>query len=436
MKSRFFLVPLLPLLSLITNVWCLPSGFRDEGVSNQNDGITGFSFVPKEDGDHLLLICHRSGQVVAMLDPDEPDSKTVTVLNIKNKVCTDGERGLSQIQPHPDFLNNRYVYIFYTYDKNGGCKFSDTDGPVNVVSRFRLTEDLKMEDEEILLQTPPLAAKVHNAGDMVFGNDGYLYVSVGDGGLANEKNNAQKLYNLQGALLRITDSGGIPGDNPFRDSNDRACRDDGQTSSTRRCSEIFAYGLRNPFRFVMNPNEKDFTQLYVNDVGGSTWEEVSEISSREPGLNYGYREREGPCKGGSKTECNPDGKYRDPFYWYEHNSDGDGAVTGGAFVPNNSGWPQEYRNKYLFADFIFKAIYLLEEGGDPCRDCKPPRPAYERTEFKDLRSIGEPVQVRSIVPTHCSVRIRTKYDLIVTSSFLPCQLTFGPYKGTKALYYR
>ncbi|KAG7364627.1 PKD domain containing protein [Nitzschia inconspicua] len=408
-KTKFasFSALLLLFLSIspIPNAFCLPTGFRDEGV-NFKSGTTGFSFVPKENGAHMLLICQRKGEVIAMLEPDTPDSQTVTVLDIEHKVCRDGERGISQIQPHPNFLRNRYIYLFYTYDKHGNCEFSTTNGPVNVVSRFRLTEDLKMVDEKILLQTSPLPAKVHNAGDMVFGNDGFLYVSIGDGGEANVYSNAQKLNTLLGSIVRITDSGGIPPDNPFRGDSDSACSGEGATSSSRRCSEIFAYGFRNPFRFAMNPNEKGFTQLFVSDVGGATWEEISEVTSQKPGLNYGYRYREGPCKRGSKSDCKPDDKYEDPLYWYEHNSDGDGAVTGGAFVPNDIGWPQAYRNKFMFADFVFKKIYLLERDGDWCRNCNPPRPEYERNEFRSLDSIGQPVQ-----------------------------LTFGPYKNTQALYY-
>ncbi|KAG7346756.1 PKD domain containing protein [Nitzschia inconspicua] len=406
-KTASFSALLLLFLSIspIPNAFCLPAGFRDEGV-NFKSGTKGFSFVPKENGGHMLLVCQRKGEVIAMLEPDTPDSQTVTVLDIEHKVCRDGERGISQIQPHPNFLRNRYIYLFYTYDKHGNCEFSTTNGPVNVVSRFRLTEDLKMVDEKILLQTSPLPAKVHNAGDMVFGNDGFLYVSIGDGGEANVYSNAQKLNTLLGSIVRITDSGGIPPDNPFRGDSDSACSGEGATSSFRRCSEIFAYGFRNPFRFAMNPNEKGFTQLFVSDVGGAAWEEISEVTSQKPGLNYGYRYREGPCKRGSKSDCKPDDKYEDPLYWYEHNSDGDGAVTGGAFVPNDIGWPQAYRNKLMFADFVFKKIYLLERDGDWCRNCNPPRPEYEKNEFRSLDSIGQPVQ-----------------------------LTFGPYKNTQALYY-
>jgi len=382
----------------------LPAGFRDEGVAFKS-GSTGFAFVPTEDGGSILLICQRKGEVVALLDPDKPGGKLVDVLDMEEKVCSQGERGVSQILPHPDFLKNRYLYLTYTYDINGGCEFSDVDGPVNVVSRFRLTDDLKMVDEKILVQTTPLPSKVHNGGDMKFGNDGYLYVTLGNGGKANEYGNSQKMNTLLGSVIRITDDGGIPPDNPFTEDKDRACAKSGSTSSSRRCSELWAIGFRNPFRFAMNPNQKKYTQFYVSDVGGATWEEISEVTSKSPAKNYGYREMEGPCDRGSKTNCKPNEKYEDPLYWYEHNSGGDGCVSGGAFVPKGI-WPKEYDNKYLFADFIFQKIFTLSESGDGCRDCSPPRPDFERDTFKSTKDTGQPVQ-----------------------------LTFGPYKNTQALYY-
>lgn len=386
-------------------IHALPSGFRDEGVAFKS-GATGFTFVPKVDGGSILLICQKKGEVIAIPDPDKADSKKVDVLDIEDKVCTDGERGISQIIPHPDFLKTRYVYLFYTFDKNGGCKFSDVDGPVNVVSRFTLNDDLKMVDEKIILQTSPLHSKVHNAGDMKFGNDGYLYVTLGNGGKANEHMNSQKANTLLGSIVRITEDGDIPSDNPFTDDDDRKCGNDGVTSSSSRCSEIWSIGFRNPFRFAMNPNEKDFTQFWVHDVGGATWEEISEVTSKSPGKNYGYRDMEGPCKRGSKVDCKPNEKFVDPLFYYEHNEEGDGCVAGGAFIPNGI-WPSQYDNKYLFADFIFKEIYLLSKGDDGCRDCSPPRPDYQRESFKSTGDTGQPLQ-----------------------------LTFGPYKNKQALYYR
>ncbi|VEU36999.1 unnamed protein product [Pseudo-nitzschia multistriata] len=369
----------------------LPAGFRDEGVTFRS-GTTGFAFVPTGEGESILLLCQRKGKVFALLDPDNPDGKLLEILDIQDRVCSQGERGVSQVQPHPNFLQNRYVYLTYTYDKHGGCEFSDVNGPVNVVSRFRLDDDLKMVDEKIILQTSPLPTKVHNALDMKFGNDGYLYVTFGNGGKSNEYQNSQKSNTLLGSLVRITDDGGIPPDNPFTEDDDRQCGSDGSTSSSGRCSEIWSIGLRNPFRLAMNPNEKDFTQFYVNDVGGATWEEISEVTSKAPGKNYGYREMEGPCRRGSKTDCKPNEKYEDPLYWYEHNDEGDGCVSGGAFVPNGI-WPEEYDNKYMFADFIFKKIFFLSENGDGCRECSPPRPAFDRESFKSTSDTGQPVQV-------------------------------------------
>ena len=235
-----------------------------------------------------------------------------------------------------------------------------------------------------------------------------LLCRLGNGGMSNEFLNAQKPNTLLGSILRITGSGGIPVDNPFTtETSDRRCNETGMTRSNGgRCQEIWAMGFRNPFRFALNPNEKNKTIFWVSDVGGNTWEEISECGSDYGGGNYGYKDREGPCESGSKTNCEPSDAFIDPIFWYEHNEDGDGAAVGGAFVPNGI-WPREYDDTYLFADFIFQKIFLLlEDGGDPCRECVPPRPRFSREEFQDTRYYGQIVQ-----------------------------LTFGPYENSQALYY-
>mmetsp|Transcript_26968 Transcript_26968/g.64377 ORF Transcript_26968/g.64377 Transcript_26968/m.64377 type:complete len:854 (-) Transcript_26968:73-2634(-) len=399
------------MMIMLQQVHALPAGFRDEGVTLRT-GTTGFNFVPDGNGGSILLVCRKVGEVYALADAGSKsamDNDLVRILNIKDKVCSSGEQGISQIVGHPDFgISNRYVYLFYTWDKNGGCLVDHRFGAVNVVSRWTLTEDLEMIDEEILLLTSPLPTRVHNAGDMKFGHDNHLYITLGNGGMSNEFSNAQKPNTLLGSILRITDSGGIPVDNPFTtQETDQRCHETGKTSSNEgRCQEIWAIGFRNPFRFALNPNEKNKTIFWVSDVGGNTWEEISECGSDYSGGNYGYKDREGPCESGSKTNCEPSDEFIDPIFWYEHNDDGDGAAVGGAFVPNGA-WPRKYDDTYLFADFIFQKIFVLsEDGSDPCRACLPPRPTLTSEEFQDTRFYGQLVQ-----------------------------LTFGPYENSQALYY-
>ena len=167
-------------MMLLDQAHALPAGFRDEGVTLRT-GTTGFNFVPDGYGGSILLVCRKVGEVYALPNVSSKnamDNDLVRVLDIKDKVCNSGEQGISQIVGHPDFgYSNRYVYLFYTWDKNGGCLADHRFGAVNVVSRWTLTEDLEMIDEEILLQTSPLPTRVHNAGDMKFGNDNYLYIT-------------------------------------------------------------------------------------------------------------------------------------------------------------------------------------------------------------------------------------------------------------------
>ena len=399
-------------------VEALPPGFRDEGVVREKQTV-GFNFIPNIDdpSKHMLLTTRKKGKIMAVLDSDLADDKSpvIEVLDIEDKVCTDGERGVYQVLPHPDFIYNRYVYVFFTYDKNGGCEFSPTDGPVNAVARYKLkgstdgtTNQLRLEDEQIIFMSNPLPSKVHNGGDMKFGNDGYLYVTLGNGGLSVEYGNAQKANTLLGSIVRITDDGGIPYDNPFQGPYDEPCGKDGRIlSKWGRCSEIWATGLRNPFRFALDPNVKKRTRFYVNDVGGSFFEEVNLMTGDRGGQNYGYREREGPCYRMSNTDCEPQTIYTDPIYWYEHVNRTDAALTGGAFVPNGI-WPDHYDGKYLIADYVFRTISLLEEDETMlCRDCTPPLPGFSKSLFRNLTDIGQPLQ-----------------------------MTFGPYKDSLALYYR
>eukprot|EP00535_Pseudo-nitzschia_heimii_P005040 CAMPEP_0197192430 /NCGR_PEP_ID=MMETSP1423-20130617/25051_1 /TAXON_ID=476441 /ORGANISM="Pseudo-nitzschia heimii, Strain UNC1101" /LENGTH=874 /DNA_ID=CAMNT_0042645309 /DNA_START=172 /DNA_END=2793 /DNA_ORIENTATION=+ len=407
-------------------VSALPPGFRDEGVVDDKQTV-GFNFVPSildsnanessSSQKYMLLTTRKRGEIVAVLDPDKPNhqSQTIVILDLQDKVCSQGERGVYQVLPHPNFDQNRFVYVFYTYDKHGGCKFSSIDGPVNAVSRFRLTatgnsaDTLAMVDETVIFMSNPLPSKVHNGGDMKFGNDGNLYITLGNGGMSNEHNNGQSQNTLLGSISRVTDDGSIPHDNPFQNySTDQPCGVNGTVlPEGGRCSEIWAFGFRNPFRFALDPNtEGTETRFHINDVGGSFFEEINLLTASEGGKNYGYREREGPCRRMSNLECSPVDEYTDPIFWYEHVNRTDACMTGGAFVPNGL-WPEQYDGKYLFADFIFRTISVLEE--DPaqaCRDCSPPIPEYTKDLFFDMSDVGQPLQ-----------------------------MTFGPYKDSQALYY-
>lgn len=133
--------------------------------------------------------------------------------------------------------------------------------------------EIDPDSEEVLLDTPPTKKAQHNSGKIEFGKDGYMYVSIGEGG---ENDESQDLGSVMGGMIRLTDDGGIPPDNPFaNDPEGVRCNVTGRGDG--KCQELYAVGLRNPWRFAMDPNtEGNKVRFFVNDVGASAWEEISE----------------------------------------------------------------------------------------------------------------------------------------------------------------
>ena len=130
----------------------------------------------------------------------------------------DIHESLSSVAIHPNFEENRWIYLYYTYNRGGnGCLLDEVNGAVNRCSRFVVSDDWTIdgESEFVLFQSPPLMDKVHNGGDMEFGVDGMLYIMTGDAG-GRAQQYAQRRSNLFGAVLRLTDEGAIPSDNPYQ----------------------------------------------------------------------------------------------------------------------------------------------------------------------------------------------------------------------------
>jgi glucose/arabinose dehydrogenase len=239
-----------------------------------------------------------------------------------------GERGLLGVALHPDFVSNGYVYVYYT---------STESTTHNRISRFTATGDVAGSELK-LVELPTLGATNHNGGAMHFGADGKLYVAVGDNAISA---NSQNLTSPLGKILRFNDDGSIPSDNPF-------C----STPGVQACS-VWAYGLRNPFTFAVQPGTG---RIHINDVGQSTWEE---INLGEAGANYGWPASEGPD--------NVTGAITGPLFTYKHSpgsppGSGPGgffvgfAIVGGSFYPDNPPFPVGYRNSYYFADYVSKFI--------------------------------------------------------------------------------
>lgn len=299
-------------------------------VTHAGDG-SGRLFVVEQRGRILLF---RAGALL-----ERP------FLDIADRVSCCGERGLLSVAFPPDYSSKGHFYVDYT-DKSGAT----------VVARYAVADDPDVADrdsEERLLTIPQPYAN-HNGGQLAFGPiDGYLYIGTGDGGSGGDpQNNAQNPASLLGKMLRIDVESGerpytIPGSNPYA-----------QTPGYR--PEIWALGLRNPWRFSFDRQTGD---LYIGDVGQGQWEEVdSQAASSTGGENYGWRIMEGShCY--NPQNCDPTDLVL-PVAEYDH-SRGWCSVTGGVTYRG-----QEYprmEGVYFFADFCTGTIWGLRHDGSAWR---------------------------------------------------------------------
>jgi glucose/arabinose dehydrogenase len=303
----------------------LPAGFAESQVAAGLSNPTAMSFAP----DGRLFVCQQGGQLRVI-------KNGVLLATPFLTVNTDpaGERGLLGIAFDPNFASNQFVYIYYTV--NAAPKH-------NRVSRFTASGDTAMANSEVvILELNNLSSATnHNGGAMHFGEDGKLYVAVGEN--ANGAN-SQTLGNLLGKVLRINSDGSIPTDNPFFNT------------ATGVNRAIWAFGLRNPYTFAFQPVTR---RMFINDVGEVTWEEINDGIA---GSNYGWPNSEGPT-------TNPN--FRSPLFWYGH---GTGAtvgcaITGGTFYnPSVNQFPSSYVGKYFFADFCSGWIRLLDPANNTATD--------------------------------------------------------------------
>lgn len=283
----------------------VPAGFVDEPVVSGLDGPTAAEVLP----DGRFLIAEQGGTLRVV-----KDGALLATPALSIAVNSAGERGLIGVTADPDFATNHFIYVYHT----------TADAPIhNRVSRFTMNGDVVDEDSEVvLLDLDNLSSATnHNGGGLHFGADGKLYVGVGENGLGA---NAQSLNNRLGKLLRINSDGSIPTDNPFY----------GAATGANRA--IWAYGLRNPFTFAVQPGTG---RILINDVGQNAFEEVDEGIA---GANYGWAVTEGPTT---------DGRFVSPIYAYDHSDGVSSAIIGGAFYnPSNVTFPESYVGSYFFGD--------------------------------------------------------------------------------------
>jgi len=286
----------------------LDSGFTDTTVVTGVSNPTAMAFAP----DGRLFVTLQTGQLRVVKNGALLPQAFLTV-----SVDSAGERGLLGLAFDPSFATNQFVYVYYTTTANGTH---------NRISRFRANGDVVATGSEtVLVDLPTLSSATnHNGGALHFGNDGKLYVAVGDNATGS---NAQSMTTPFGKVLRFNPDGSIPTDNPFF----------GSTSGINRA--IWALGLRNPFTFDVR---RTTGAILINDVGNSAWEEVDVGGA---GRNYGWPTTEG-------ATTNP--SFTSPLFTYPHASGTDGgcAITGGAFYdPQTVQFPASYVGKYFFADY-------------------------------------------------------------------------------------
>lgn len=256
-------------------------------------------------GDTRLFIVEQSG-VIKVLNSNGTTNAT-PFLNITSLVSCCGERGLLGLAFHPNYATNGFFYVNYT----------NTAGNT-VIARYSVSSNPDVANTTgTILMTINQPFSNHNGGTIKFGPDGYLYIGMGDGGSGGDPGNrAQNINELLGKMLRIdVNSGspyGIPPTNPY-------------AGATPGADEIWAIGLRNPWKFSFNRLNGD---LWIADVGQDQIEEINKVSSTAAGLNYGWRCYEGNAAYNT-TGCAAMSTMTFPVAQYTHASTGGCSITGG-----------------------------------------------------------------------------------------------------------
>jgi glucose/arabinose dehydrogenase len=324
----------------------LPSGFTDTTVTAGLAGAMDVAALP----DGRFLVARRAGAVTLM---NHDGSGKVDVLNLT--VCNDGEQGLLGITVDPQFAANGYFYVYYSRDAGGGCGgdgLPATTGSKNRVSRFTLSGTAAGSEAVLLDNMPEWPGNNHDGGTVHIAQDGKLYVSVGDGGTGRPPTNPTDLGVPNGKILRVNLDGTPAAGNPFGTT---PCKDTWAVGGGP-CGEIYARGLRNPFRLGFKADGAS-VKFRINDVGESTWEEVDDGIA---GADYGWPTREGPCPTGQTLPCAPaPAGLTDPVAFYGR-ANNCGTITGGAFVPD--GLWGGYDGSYVFADWKCGELYVQRPG--------------------------------------------------------------------------
>ena len=297
------------------------SGF---GLETIVEGLDFPVWLTSPPGDPRLFVVEKGGQVIIV---ENGAALPTPFLDLRGQVSTGNEQGLLSLAFHPDYSASGRFFV----------NFTDPAGDTRVVEYRVSPGDPERADagsaRVVLTIEQPFSN--HNGGLVLFGPDGMLYVGMGDGGSGGDpQGNGQDLAALLGKMLRIDVDGAqpyaVPDDNPFVD-----------TAGAR--PEVWAYGLRNPWRFSF---DRDTGDLYIADVGQNRVEEVNAVEGTGAGLNYGWNVMEGSDCFEPRDGCDRDGLTL-PVAEYDH---GDGCSVTGGYVYRGDAI-SELRGTYLFSDF-------------------------------------------------------------------------------------
>ncbi len=296
-------------------------------------------------GDHRLFVIEQQGRIRVI---DDGELLPTPYVDLSDEVVAVGpEQGLLGLAFHPDFARNGRVIVHYTAEPNGD----------NVIAELRADPDADVASpslREILRIDRELNPDIHNGGSVVFGPDGYLYASIGDGSHAVPADvfgAGQSRDNLFAKVIRLDVDRGepyaIPADNPWADGGG--------------APEAYAWGLRNPWRISVDPYTGD---LYIGEVGQNTFEEINLVPAGQGGLNFGWSVHEGPeCfappkVGGGAGECGEDDELTPPLVTIDRRVEPACAVIGGHVY--RGGCMPDLFGRYIFGDFCNGTVKAIE----------------------------------------------------------------------------
>ncbi|GAB3714027.1 PQQ-dependent sugar dehydrogenase [Flavobacterium koreense] len=292
-------------------------------------------------GDSRLFVVQQGG-LIRILNSNGTVNAT-PFLNLSTIISSGGERGLLGLAFHPNYTTNGFFFVNYTNTSGNTviARYSVNSGNPNIANTTGT-----------ILMTIAQPFTNHNGGSIKFGPDGYLYIGMGDGGSGGDPGNrAQNINENLGKMLRIDVNSTVapfytsPSTNPY--------------VGVAGNDEIWARGLRNPWKFSFNRLNGD---LWIADVGQNAFEELNRIQSPLPntGLNFGWKCYEGNAIYNT-TGCNPANTMTFPFYQYPLYSNGTCSITGG-YVYTGSTYPN-LQNKYVFSDYCDNKIRTIDNNG-------------------------------------------------------------------------